>query len=914
MAVGYTIVSVPVTAQSATYWSQTDAGSVSTVGTSYYYGQPSYNYSPDGTADSGDIPLKLIIEPQNPTESAVSAVEFTMAGQDYDEVAQQEPLNGFTWFAGNSGGSWPLPESIQKVQFWDSGIPGQVGNTVVVYAWLNPNFAVPYSDVEITLDIDGDVVPITSTPVNPAQIEFLSCPYQTGPDSAGYSLTGWFSGWPNVIMDYVTYTITNPCTDCFQSGLDYVNGVPGSGSVNNVLLGLNSLWTSSVFEIPFANSSTTQESCWTITLDPYSTNGVPTGSPSCTVCQAAQEPPEQVIYGCMDDGGVEAGGTWSTPLYPGLSASNFNENATNHMQELCIYPTQEGCMDENANNYNPTATVDDGSCIYSFENQGYLKISVVTEACSNLTVCSASNLIGNKRVDRPDVGNFVYKYNNTLRTLDWLEAIGGSGSSYTTDGSVGDFMTTFEDNAITGSGTENVMNIELDGEWSGVTLESFNPNGTILENDGWVINGNGTGCDGLPNSGYNEDPSIFETYTSLGIIPSSGCHDCENLSDPNYTSSGGSSCYNSYYMKGVLHNRPTPCNSMTLQVDNIVDPFGDLPGQLGGGVEGPFVEPITKFLIKPKPGYTLSRHNLWIGGPTADADDPANTGLSNENWTGVPDGLLENYKNIQVAWGLQYAATTPEPIDFGNPYPGPVPLQLDVTTNPNVANMVWTSCAGYLGTTFPSNVDQVSFNVIEQEGIDGLPFRRGYTRFNAGQYSPATFGATISEYSASLYSATIMKDYTNTAGYPHFPLPHNVPSNYQVEDGYGGLLFGNIQLTDTMYGGDDPLEPYVTTSSQYSNNALDVGYRWSDDGGGNHDNQNGYWNGGPETWFNEDNINPETYEGNAVELTIPGYQTMDLYQSGVRHLIIRLNGRAMPCESCGETNVTFNETFTVGNE
>ena len=58
MAVGYTIVSVPVTAQSATYWSQTDAGSVSTVGTNYYYGQPSYNYSPDGTVDYGDVPLK----------------------------------------------------------------------------------------------------------------------------------------------------------------------------------------------------------------------------------------------------------------------------------------------------------------------------------------------------------------------------------------------------------------------------------------------------------------------------------------------------------------------------------------------------------------------------------------------------------------------------------------------------------------------------------------------------------------------------------------------------------------------------------------------------------------------------------------------------------------------------------------
>ena len=53
MSVGYTIVNVPITAQSATYWSQTDVGSASDVMTNYYYGQPSYNYNPDGYVDAG---------------------------------------------------------------------------------------------------------------------------------------------------------------------------------------------------------------------------------------------------------------------------------------------------------------------------------------------------------------------------------------------------------------------------------------------------------------------------------------------------------------------------------------------------------------------------------------------------------------------------------------------------------------------------------------------------------------------------------------------------------------------------------------------------------------------------------------------------------------------------------------------
>ena len=74
------------------------------------------------------------------------------------------------------------------------------------------------------------------------------------------------------------------------------------------------------------------------------------------------------ITGCLDDGLQ----SWSP--FPGVPAANYNSEATANcnngtsdiaLLECCQYPDDiPGCMDINASNYNPDATIDDGSCIY----------------------------------------------------------------------------------------------------------------------------------------------------------------------------------------------------------------------------------------------------------------------------------------------------------------------------------------------------------------------------------------------------------------------------------------------------------------------------------------------------------------------------------------------------------------------
>tara|TARA_Y100000593_G_scaffold5565_2_gene10958 strand:- start:12149 stop:15271 length:3123 start_codon:yes stop_codon:yes gene_type:complete len=1040
MSVGYTIVNVPITAQSATYWSQTDVGSASDVMTNYYYGQPSYNYNPDGYVDAGNIPLRLIIEPQDPTTSAVSAVEFTMAGQPYDEVAQQEPLNGFTWLPGPGASvetptPWPLPEQIEKVQFWDSGTPGQPGNTVVVYAWLSPDFAVPYNDVEITLDIDGDVIPVISTPVDPPSIT-LSCNPLVAPNNMD-TMAGWFSGWPYVISDYITYTITNPCTDCFDSDLDYVNGVPGSGAVNNVLLGLSNFWANGIFDIPFENSSITEQSCWTITLDPYSTNGVPTGGGSCTTCQAAQEPPELIIYGCMDDGTGE-----NVPaLYPGVSALNYNPDATGNLQSQCIYPALEGCTDPDAINYNPDAQIDDNSCLYPEPEIGIgtLKISVVVEKNSNLRVCSAFK-VPKSVIPSGDMWQWI------------IEVVDGVPNGYT-------------DIAPTLSG-EGIGLLAVDGavlqpqlgvdDWA-MQLSLSNENNSVVKEIDWVKSLNSDFTLTPPNNGLDDFPAYYTnddgeymdmTYSFINdasfsqgawsqIFNQGDCYSRVDYPDTDITALA-------WWTDPVLTppqfvpegeegidqwSRIFDCNTLTI-TQTSPGATGLIDGEAGiGGYRnvynvGDFGPDAPSFYIFPNPGYSLSRHNLYVETPLANASKDLNPYWP-EDWfwgeDGIPDGLLENYYNVQVKY-MSYRIPLQKRLPEGQSYF----LEEENNYFSEFINSNWNSdtiigqipatCAGPLGTNFPSQNWAVigpdspytndgyrgvsAFNLInapmrdlvtgevEMYSPPHVAWRQQIEIWNAGSTAPGYYlgslGSVYLQGNLWLADSMHMRDdpIENPSGFRSRWDPDllNLDANTDsytgsFNDWFGwgpgdktynsamGYNFGHSNCPwceETQYGNGDANFPGVYTDpvddivqmENYSNgpfypmlistqeNPVERSYVYNVE----LDNPTAFWLGYPGTtpqleedpeqnpnyyWqagdtaqagslvpFNVDNVDPMDYDGNFVEVTLPGLRGINLDQYfGYKHLVIKIRGSAMPCADCGQDNgIIFNETITLDND
>ena len=99
------------------------------------------------------------------------------------------------------------------------------------------------------------------------------------------------------------------------------------------------------------------------------------GATSVTVQGNCPPPP---VYGCMDvrannynpyatvsDGSC----AYSTPIYGCMDpkATNYNPNATSQEGVVCTYPVEIifGCMDPNATNYNPNATSSEGIvCTY----------------------------------------------------------------------------------------------------------------------------------------------------------------------------------------------------------------------------------------------------------------------------------------------------------------------------------------------------------------------------------------------------------------------------------------------------------------------------------------------------------------------------------------------------------------------
>lgn len=92
-----------------------------------------------------------------------------------------------------------------------------------------------------------------------------------------------------------------------------------------------------------------------------------------TPCLSCPDIVEDDVYGCTDPEALNYNpnatiddGSCRYPIIYGCTdpeATNYNPDAEVD-DGTCVYPSREGCTDPNALNYNPDAVIDDGSCIY----------------------------------------------------------------------------------------------------------------------------------------------------------------------------------------------------------------------------------------------------------------------------------------------------------------------------------------------------------------------------------------------------------------------------------------------------------------------------------------------------------------------------------------------------------------------
>ena len=176
MAVNYTIESLFIAAGTGYPWSNIDvyipplalSGVYGTIDTSLVN-----NMSNDGTPSNGMVPIRMAIVPNE--GYVVSASDFTIQEQEPIITINTPSINidddNETFNLLSSGDYVDLrmwnadqitanPDIVQMVMMHDSATPGTVGNYVVVYAFLDPNWEVPEGGQ--VLDIDGAAVQIGS--------------------------------------------------------------------------------------------------------------------------------------------------------------------------------------------------------------------------------------------------------------------------------------------------------------------------------------------------------------------------------------------------------------------------------------------------------------------------------------------------------------------------------------------------------------------------------------------------------------------------------------------------------------------------------------------------------------------------------------------------------------------------------
>lgn len=380
MPINYYIEQFPIDAEALSNWGSAD------IGTTVSYlsnGLPMYGLETgDGYIDNGLVPLKFHIYPIDTLTHAVRATDFTLSDQAPDAIVTQNPnvTNGYRYTNPNV-----LPQNITRVEFWDrySPTPLNPNNFVVVYAWLDPNTTVGMLDQEIVLDIDGDAQEYATVPEG--TYTSLESNFNEIPEGATATLTLTTSGLDEgtTVMFSITGDITPSdielSPDNAPNNLDVYNQTYGAivlEIVGEVEINYNGGGTQvTTFPVTAAldNNLELPENA-VIQLFNYDSNGVPTGALS-EIIQIIDT--TEPLVGCMDSqalnydplANIQCDGSnyYTTPsgeIVDGTSVPCINnvfddpQTGSGCCCEQYVSPPDTCCMDPIALNY-------DENCIYA---------------------------------------------------------------------------------------------------------------------------------------------------------------------------------------------------------------------------------------------------------------------------------------------------------------------------------------------------------------------------------------------------------------------------------------------------------------------------------------------------------------------------------------------------------------------
>lgn len=364
MAVNYTIEYTPLTVNANESWGQQDVDG-------------------NGGVDSGLIPLLMKIIPNE--GYTVSAIDFSIAGQQYSELDTNS--NNFIVYIYNEDSLplFSLPDGVNKVSFNNTApsvggiVPYQppLNNTVEVNAWLDSDYELAGNNIELILDIDGDAKPqLELEPIVYWNLEFQPSTIAEGDYSqlvfsaqngSNTPPTGWYNITPEVVNTSTTATGSDVASCAgFNFNSPVVQNLTCSGNVvepAEFLLNFNQPNAGGQFMTWYKaceDSEIENEEYLTVKLPAQDLNGYNTGELEATLTILSSQ--NDTIYGCTDP-----------------SATNYNPQATSNDGSCIIL----GCTDASASNFNSLATIDDGTCEYPTASTN---ITVTVDEDSNLSV------------------------------------------------------------------------------------------------------------------------------------------------------------------------------------------------------------------------------------------------------------------------------------------------------------------------------------------------------------------------------------------------------------------------------------------------------------------------------------------------------------------------------------------------